>query len=68
VLLDLKKLHLAQGFLVIVALALITAGLATHKYGATVMGMVVILAVLIDRLRQKQFRASGVDHKGRLNA
>lgn len=63
VLLDLKNRQLAQGFITIIALVLIIAGLAMQKYGAAVVGVVVIVAVLTDRARQKQLRASDVEHK-----
>lgn len=49
----LQKRQLARGFVVAIAFALITAGLVKQNYGAMGMGVVIILAVLLD-LKKRQ--------------
>jgi hypothetical protein len=50
---NLQKRQLFQGFVLVIALVLITVGLAKQNYGAVGMGVVIILAVLLD-LKNRQ--------------
>jgi predicted ABC-type sugar transport system permease subunit len=50
---NLQLRQLARGFVVVIAFALITAGLTRQNYGAVGMGVVIILAVLLD-LKKRQ--------------
>ncbi len=50
---DIQIRQLVRGFVVAIALVLITAGLAKQNYSAVGMGVVIILAVLLD-LKKRQ--------------
>lgn len=50
---DIQIRQLARGLVVVIALALISAGLARQDYGAVGMGVVLVLAVLLD-LKKRQ--------------